>query len=314
MMRYRVAFAALLVVAGCGGNPFLDEDAAPVVPVDPETGEEIATPLANGVLAYDDVRGKVNGVTFASTPNGPISLNIDAQDAVTLEGTYTRDASLDVGKYKAYSYQDTGSNRKVVALVSDELDSARAVLAVDGGQFANYHGGGVYTRAEAFTQPVATNDRLRAFNYSGTYVGMVNFGTPTPGGPGGSLNPTQAFRTEGRILVTANFAEMSVSGGIDGRRIIDIDFALADQMMDLGRIDAAGNFTGTMKRRDVDETTGAGRLTDSGSYAGIFAGPNASEIAALYVFQPIQGNPDAEERGMFTSDNCVIENGPACRR
>lgn len=312
MGAYRAALAAALALAACGGNPFATETEVEV-PVDPDTGEEIAVPLNNGVLLYDAVRGNVNGVTFATTATGPIALNIDSQDAAALNGSYTRDASLDVGKYKAYTHQETGSNRLVVALVSDELDSARAVLAVDGGQFANYHGGGVYTRAEAFTKPTSPAGAQAKFNYSGTYAGMLNFGPATPGGPGGDLNPTQAYRTTGRVLVTADFEEMALSGGIDNRRIVDTGDRLASQMMYDGEIDAAGNFNGKTQRLDVDETTGEGSLVDSGEYAGIFAGENASEIAALYVFKPIQGNDTAEERGIFTSDNCVIAGGPACR-
>ena len=312
MGAYRAALAAALALAACGGNPFKTETEV-VIPTDPETGEEIAVPLDNGVLAYDDVRGNVNGVTFARRAGGPISLNIDSQDAAALNGSYARDTSLDVGKYKAYTHQETGSNRYVIALVSDELDSAKAVLAVDGGQFANYHGGGVYTRAEVFTRPSSPAGAQQKFNYSGTYAGMVNFGPETPDGPGGDLNPTQAYRTKGRVLITADFEEMLLSGGIDKRRVVDTGDRLATQMMYEGDIDDAGNFTGKMQRVDVDETTGEGSLVDSGSYAGIFAGPNASEIAALYVFKPIQGNDTAEERGIFTSDNCVIAGGPACR-
>ena len=313
MGAYRAALAALLVVAACGGNPFVDGTTDPVIPVDPDTGEDLADAAANGVIVYKDVRGAANAVEYARTATGPIKLNIASQDAAALNATYTRDANLDVAGYKAYTHQETGSNRMVIALVSDELDSARAVLAVDGGQFANYHGGGLYSRAEAFTKPTSPSGAQRKFNYSGTYAGMLNFGPATPGGPGGDLNPTQAYRTTGRVLITADFEEMALSGGIDRRRIVDTGDRLASQMMYDGTIDANGNFNGKTQRLDVDPTTGEGTLTDSGTYAGIFAGDNASEIAALYVFKPIQGEDRAEERGIFTSDNCVIAGGPACR-
>lgn len=313
MGAYRAALAAALALAACGGNPFVETtDSEVVIPTDPDTGEEIAVPLNNGVLLYDDVRGNVNGVTFANSAGGSIQLDVDAQDAAALNATYTRNAALDVGKYKAYTHQETGSNRLVVALVSDELDSAKAVLAVDGGQFANYHGGGIYTRAEAFTKPNSPAGAQAKFNYSGTYAGMLNFGPTPPGGPGGSLNPTQAYRTTGRVLVTADFEHMNLSGGIDNRRIVDTGTRLADQMMYRGDIDAAGNFNGKTQRLDIDPTSGDASLVDSGSYAGIFSGDDAAEIAALYVFSPIQGDNTSEERGIFTAANCVKAGGPAC--
>ena len=310
MGAYRAALAALLVMAGCGGNPFV-EPTGTVVPTDPETGEPTATAAANGVLVNNEVKGNMNSVAYATTAAGPIRVNINAQDSAVLEGSYARNRALDVGKYKAYSHQESGSNRLVVALVSQELDSARALVAVDGGQFTNYHGGGLYSRAEAFVKPAG--GAQQKFNYSGTYAGLVNFGTATPGGPGGDLNPTQSYRTRGRVLITADFDEMAISGGIDRRRIVDTGDALATQMLYDGAIDETGNFTGKTQRLDVDETTGTGTFTDSGTYGGIFAGPNASEIAAVFVFKPIKEEERAEERGVFTSDNCVIASGPACR-
>lgn len=313
MGAYRAALAALLVLAACGGNPFVAETTDPTVPVDPDTGEEIAEATGNGVLLYDETRGNVNSVEYATATGGPIKLNMSAEDAANLNQSYTRNAALDVAGYKAYTHQETGSNRMVVALVSDTLDSARAVVAVDGGQFANSHGGGMYSRAEAFTKPSSPAGAQARFNYSGSYVGLLNFGPATPGGPGGELNPTQAYRTTGKVLVTADFEDMLISGGIVDRRIVDTGTRLASQMMEEGTIDAAGNFTGNMKRNDVNATTGVITQTESGTYSGIFAGDNAEEIAALYVFKPIQGEDIAQERGIFVSDNCLTTAGPSCR-
>lgn len=312
MSAYRAALAALLVVAACDGNPF---NAAitpvdPTVPVDPGGGVTVG----NGVTVGKDVVGNMRSVAFAGDNTSPIQVNINSLDSAMLEGSYARNPGLDVAGYKAYTYQETGSNRMLVALVSDRLSSAKGIVAVDGGQFESYHGGGLYARAETFTVPDDPSGAQGKFNYSGSYVGLVNFGDPVPGGPGGDLDPVQAYRTTGRVLITADFQEMAITGGIDNRRIVDTGASLATQMLSVGEIDATtGNFNGKTQRLDVDAATGVGRLVESGNYAGIFAGDNASEIAALFVFKPLKDNPDAMEHGLFTSASCTVESGPACR-
>lgn len=309
MGAYRAALAAVLVVAACGGNPFADDigPVDPTVPVDPGGGVTVG----NGVTVHKDVVGSMRTVALAGNNTDPIKVNINSQDSAFLEGSYRRNPALDVAGYKAYTHQETGSNRMLVALVSDRLSSAKGVVAVDGGQFATYHGGGLYARAEAFTVPADPSGAQGKFNYSGTYVGLLNFGDAVPGGPGGDLDPVQSYRTSGRVLITADFQEMAISGGIDRRRIVDTGAGLATQMLYDGTIDENGNFNGKTQRLDVDER-GEGRLVDSGVYAGIFASDNASEIAALFVFKPIKGDDRAEERGLFTSASCTVEGGPAC--
>lgn len=311
MSAYRAALAALLVVAACDGNPFAPAitPVDPTVPVDPGGGVTVG----NGVTVNANVVGDMRSVALAGNNTDPIQVNINSQDSAMLEGSYVRNPALDVSGYKAYTYQETGSNRMLVALVSDRLSSAKGIVAVDGGQFATYHGGGLYARAETFTVPDDPSGAQGKFNYSGSYVGLLNFGDVVPGGPGGDLDPIQSYRTSGRVLITADFEEMAVSGGIDNRRIVDTGDALATQMLYDGTIDENGNFAGKTQRLDVDTVTGDGRLVDSGNYAGIFAGDNASEIAALFVFKPIKGDDRAEERGLFTSASCTVESGPACR-
>ena len=117
--------ALVLLLAGCGGNPF-------AVAVDDGSGEP-GTPAPSDVP--DSVRGTVNTASF--TPGDPtITLDLNSQDASDLEATYVRNAAFDVQGYTAYTYQETTSNRYVVALVQ-EVGSAKAVVAVDAGQFAD---------------------------------------------------------------------------------------------------------------------------------------------------------------------------------
>lgn len=186
---------------------------------------------------------------------------------------------------------------------------------MDAGQFSTSHAGGLYSRAEEFVTPTTTlgNGAQPAFNYSGTYAGLLNAGPAPGGGPGGDLDPTRAYRTTGRVLITADFVEMRISGGIDNRKIDDTGAPLPTQALVDGVIDGKGNFVGITRRRDVS-ANGLVTWTDSGDYAGIIAGPNGSQIATILRFDPLQEEPDLYEVGIFVSSSCTeaIPTGPAC--
>jgi hypothetical protein len=285
--------ALVLLLAGCGGNPFATGGGSGGGGGDPGTPAPSEVP--------DSVRGTVNTASF--TPGDPtITIDLNSQDASDLEATYVRNAAFDVQGYTAYTYQETTSNRYVVALVQ-EVGSAKAVVAVDAGQFANYYGGGLYSRADAFTMPARG-----IINYSGTYAGLLNVGEQQPG-PGGTFDPERAYRTEGRVLVTADFTNMELSGGVDNRTILDLPGQTLEAVALFATgITPEGTFEGTVQRADVT----AGAFVDAGTYAGTFAGTNASEIATLLVFSPLGTEPLVKEHGMFVLSECTIAGGPAC--
>ena len=289
---------ALLLLAACGGNPF-------IAPVDGGGGGGGTT----GPLAVPAIeKSQMNSATY--TPgDATIQINMTSQDASALSATYTRDPTYDVDDYQAYTYQESTSNRYVVALVK-EVGSVKGLVAFEGGQFANYHAGGDFVRADLFTLGSGVAGKA---NYSGSYVGMMNIGTPVPG-PGGDLNPTRSYRTQGRALITADFTEMKVSGGVDGRQIVDpmvdasgnvdptLDPTLDTISLFETGITSSGTFAGTVNKG----------TTVVGDYAGLFAGLNSAQVAALLVFTPYSGSSDIKEHGLIVLDNCVDAGGPAC--
>ena len=290
MSAVRISLMALLVLAGCGGSPFAGGGGGGGV-------TQVTVPAAV----------KVNMKAATYTPGQPtIQINMTSQDANALSASYVRNASFDVGGYQAYTYQESSSNRYVVALVK-ETGSVKGLVAVEGGQFANYHAGGDFVRADVFTLPASGLGPK--YTYSGSYVGMMNIGVPVSG-PGGDLDPTRAYRTTGRALITADFTEMSVSGGVDGRAIIDtlspsagiVDPALDTIALNETGVTSSGTFAGKVK-------IGA---ADVGDYAGLFAGLDAAQVAALLVFQPYKTNPLIKEHGLIVLDNCASAGGPAC--
>ena len=288
MSAVRISMMALVLLAGCDGNPLASAGGGGAV------GGSSDVPAAV----------KVNMNSASYTPgDATIKVNMTSQDAASLSATYKRNATLDVGGYQAYTYQESTSNRYVVAMVK-ATGSAKGLVAVEGGQFANYHGGGDFVRADLFTLPASGVGAK--YDYSGSYVGMMNIGVPLPG-PGGDLDPTRSYRTTGRALITADFTEMSVSGGVDNRVIVDpgVDPSLTPldtiNLNETG-ISSTGTFAGKVKIG----------TTDVGDYAGLFAGLDAAQVAALLVFTPYKNDAIIKEHGLIVLDNCAAAGGPAC--
>ncbi len=294
MIRKFLAPSALCLLAACSGNP-LGED--------PGQGGG----GSGGTLLPDTVKGAVDTAALAGWNPGDatISIEMSAQDAAALSGNYSRNAAFDVGPYQAYTYQETTSNRYVVALVRKEGNAA-GMIAVDAGQFANYHGGGEVWRADAFTMP--TSGLGEDFDYAGTYVGLLNVGDPAPGGPGGTLNPEIAYRTTGRALITADFTQMRISGGVDNRTVIDAGGAalnpLADIALEITDITANGTFTDQVMR------LGDSGWTSAGTYGGALS-DDAAEIAVVLVFNPTSDS-QLFEHGLMVLPNCTTSGAPAC--
>ncbi len=294
MFAIRSPLMALMLLAACDGNPF---------PGGPVTGGGDGGGTPDPLLVPAVEKQNMNAAIY--TPGDPtIQVNMTSQDATALSATYTRNPAFDVGGYQAYSYQESSSNRYVLALVK-QTGSVKGLIAVEGGQFANYHGGGDFVRADLFTMGSGVAGKA---NYSGSYVGMMNIGTPVPG-PGGDLDPTRSYRTTGRALITADFTEMSITGGVDNRRIVDplvpavgiTDPKLATISLFETGITGDGTFAGKVYIG----------LNSVGDYAGLFAGLNASQVAALLVFNPY-GAPPIVEHGLIVLDNCTDAGGPAC--
>lgn len=280
---------ACAVLFACSGNPLSGTD--------PGTGTP-EPPAESGVPASLSLN--LNAASFV--PGDPtITVNLSSQDATALDAVYQRDPSLDRAGYLAYTTQASTSNRYVIAMVK-ESGSAKAMSVMDAGQFINYYGGTTYARADLYTLP--TSGVGPRYNYSGSYVGLLNVGNAAPNGPGGGLNPEQAYITQGRALITADFTNMSISGGVDNRTITNTGLAQAPSMDDFSLfstgIAADGSFEG-------DVYIGADSV---GKYGGVFAGIEARDVAAVMVFNPYKDQ--VAEHGLVVLTNCVDAGGPAC--
>lgn len=285
-----LALAAILAttLTGCSGNPIGSGGGG--------GGGGGGTP--SGIPA--SVALNLQSATF-DPGAGTISVTLKSQDAAALNATYARDATFDVPGYLGYSYQQTTSNRFAVALVAEQGD-VKALQVVDAGQFSTYFAGGTYARSGGFARPSAGVGA--SATYSGAYAGLQNTGVAAPGGPGGSLNPTIADRVTGRALITADFTDMSVSGGVDQRTNVRTGASYRDIALKPATIATDGTFNGTVDRLEPGGPTGAG------TYGGIF-GTQGANVASVLVFAPTS-LPNLIEHGMIVLENCATGGGPAC--
>lgn len=110
-VRVFAALGLIATLAGCGGNPWIQSSEGE------SDGETItADGVVNGVTVNEKLKGNMNAVTYATGTN-PITVDMTSQDSAALNGKYSRNTAFDVAGYKAYTHQESGSNRYVVALV-----------------------------------------------------------------------------------------------------------------------------------------------------------------------------------------------------
>ena len=297
MIRKHAPLLAVLVLAACSGNPL--QFGGPPQPAPPagEPGEE--APIT-GVTVPAVVAQQLRSATY--TPGAPtIRIDLRTLDGSPLEAAYTRDATLDVAGFEAYTIQETRSQRKFIALFR-RSGAAEAGVVADGGQFVNYFGGGTFARLQPFSLPNQGGPLLAS--YSGGYVGLLNFGTTLPG-PGGAFDPAQSFRVQGEVLLNADFnaAAPSVNGGVRNRTIVETGAALDDIFFEVTQITADGAFSGIVK---FDPTKAIG------NYAGVFGGAGGTDVAGATVLRPIDGDTAAREHGAFAMSKCAAGDPAPC--
>lgn len=277
-------FAAGILSACSGGNPFLDDDE----PTDPDRPEFVIPE----VLSSD-----LDGIVY--DPNAPVPTLIVS--GVTFDGdpfteTYARNTSLDSGDYQAFTRQATPMDAHSTAYVR-QIGGTRGALVVTGGQFGYYNGGATYSRTGAFDRPGPTQDTGNV-KYSGTYIGLLNAPDngndllPTPG-VDQELRPRQAGRVSGDVNIVADFNNNRVKGLVNNRTYIARNINMSDLEIAPTDINDDGTFAGEITQGQQSK----------GDYGGIFGGPESDAVAGtLFVKDHQAGFTDLEERGLFVLD------------
>lgn len=298
MRRYWLGVAAAAWVSACsGGNPFIDKTGTGPGVGGPDIPQQLAGDLTG--FSYDPANQTliVRGVNLDDTP---------------FEAAYTRKPALDVPGYEGYSSQESSLGRHTTAYVR-QIDGTRAGITVSGGQFGHFFGGSAYGRSGTYTPPdTAVAGGIAA--YAGTYVGLLNSagdgGDLLPVAPGtpADVRPTQAAEVTGNILISADFADMSVDGLVYNRLHVDSATAIENLELMPAAITQTGSFTNEVRQNNGTATVGV--------YGGIFGGTDAAVVAGtLYAADHIAGAVNPEEFGLFVLRQCgTAGDDPICNQ
>lgn len=284
MAARNISLVVLLgFLAACGGNPF--------------TGTDSGGGGGGGGGSTDipaALKGNVESVSYNPTGgaggNGSLTAVIVPLASSPITATFDRDTTLDTPGFKAFTFRETTSNRLFVALLASSADGSATAGVIGSGQFTEMVWGVNYASSD-FSAP--SNGGLAS--YRGNYAGVLNTGVPA-GGPGTPFDPIQVFRTQGDVLVNADFTNNAVEGGIRNREIVDTGASLDDLFLQITEINEDGSFGGTVAYQDVQP---------AGTYGGVFGGSGATAVAGGIEVAPAQGDNDLLERGVFVADLCA---------
>ena len=307
-------------IMGCssGGNPFNS-------PPPGDGGDGDAPPTSSIVPAA--IAGSVSSVTF-DPANQTLVVTGANLDNTPVSTVYTRNAALDRNGFQAYTNQDGAVERHFTAFVAQTGSVNAAVVSSPSPRNRTFRGA-FFDRDGAYDPPIVTAD-TGVVTYAGSYVGLTNIGDPngndlistniTPA----VLQPGQALGTDGDVLLSADFADNAVEGNIFNRRLLDTNgnalSNLPSLVLIVAPIAADGTFEGAIEYDIADANSNTNAFVNVGSYAGIFGGIDAAQVAGgidLTEFDGAQdfvlGAENEQESGIFILEACTAAStNPVC--
>lgn len=333
----RMALLALVLLAGCSGNPLgRDTDSG----VDPDPNPDPDAPATGNTNVVQDMRGfRYDGTT--------LEIDMAGVSSSGAYGTFKRRRAMDLPAsggqpaYLAYEFQETNMTRSYLAYVAaNQRDTLLAVASADGGQFNEHNGGGGWVRVTGYSRPNIADSpsgtpgpEQGTFSYYGSYAGVFVPGAADPDGPPrpDPLQPQEPMGVRGVIQVNAQFERSAtgevVEGGIvnrtlhgrDGSQVTSINLVdddgnittidtttLPDLVLRETAISANGTFLGDVEFRGAPDQS-------IGSYDGAFGGDGATDVAGVIWINPIQNQDGIWEYGVFNLPRCDLPGAsPIC--
>lgn len=289
MNKFIMASAAAVILSACA-------DEAPVEVDVIDNGGDPDVEVTNGVVSLGDL----TGANFDGS-NLTVIITLDGNN---VQQTYDAEGVND-GGYSEFSQQLSETDRIFTGFGAESSDGGvQAVVVSDGGQFNRFFGGAFATQND-YTAPTSG-----IINYSGSYIGLVNFPSldELPGEPaeGDSVSavPSASGQVVGEVIFKADFSDNAVNGSIFNRNIDGED--LPEIVLTVGDIAADGSFTGTVELLD---------LTAVGQYGGIFGGDGATSVAGVVrledgflddPFAEVDEDEDEEESSGFEIEHGIF--------
>jgi hypothetical protein len=307
IMNFKLTLAAMMLLAACGGSPWVEDDGS-------GDGDGDGGGSGSSTAVPDSVKVNLRSISYNPANGGTLQVNLQGLQSSDEAVRFRRDSSLDIQGYRAFTYQETGLQRKYLALVRENSRGNLRVAAVaDGGQFNRHFGGTTFARIDAYSRPnVSGGTEKGQFSYAGTYAGVFVPGDTANNTLPDALRPNQTLRVRGDALINANFANDLVNGGVDNRWLLDSrgrridlngDGTLdnADQLEAITfpstKFNSNGRFVGDVEFSGDPEAS-------IGAVAGLFGGRGATDVGGTLVINPIRGESNIWEYGVFALPRC----------
>ncbi len=304
---------SIIALAACGGggsNPVTGASDDGVVNADPGTIPDPNNQSTNTSFIFDQARQlTANQFTYqpgATPADDTIVVNNLPFDNVSAEdGTYTPRA-LDVLLPNGQVFDNAGAGADLsylaVVQVSGTTGALIGVVGTDG--YASFGYGGAFASRDSGGLPPDTSI---AYRYTGTYNGVRVIRQV---GEGAIADNNTIQLTTGNATILVDLRDLDVGGAvvgsITGRRLYDAD---GNDLGALSGIGLAENITApsiltadnSIAESGAQTNNGDGTVAQTGTYSGLFSGPNGEEIVGLLViegdlpdsdpnFDPVDGN------------------------
>ncbi|WP_323766824.1 hypothetical protein [Antarctobacter sp.] len=276
---------------GTGAQPLIAEpdavDGGTVDPdADPDPDNLYTSELKN---ASDDL--KVNEMAFDPDTGELVFNNLpfDSDKVVAGENVYTRNAApsaaLATTGFDAYrNAAGPRATQQYFAVFRRSVTGFSEVGAVGSGRYMSFGFGGA--AAKRLSGDGALPDTNDSYVFTGEYAAVRTVVDD-------DLNDTRIEYVSGVSLIDVDIQDFDVSGAVEGL-IVSREFFDANgvNIADLSRADflslatAEINFdTWTISSSDASAVRSDGEVTQSGSWSGLFAGPNGEEVVGIVVVE-----------------------------
>ena len=311
MLASSFAFAACLAGCGGGGTSVASMPPPPITPTPAKTGAIISAPaLATAPNAGLFPLAASGGPTIQSHPSTLFPLLqsvVSISPGTAAAGTATMNAGatlaysapgnsyqLDVGNpalgvsHVALTPSSSGSASVFqadlgggAAAFVDIVNPATSSLSWTSYGFWDVHASASYTNA-AFVTGYATPDAGVPTSGTAAYTGSVVGEAFHPDAAG--IDGVDFYQLAGSASLQANFGNRSISGNLTNMttKSFEGDVSPWNSVSLLGSI-SGGQFSGTSAATSAPANSGSLSTAANGTFAGMFFGPNAQELGAVWT-------------------------------
>ncbi len=281
MGGFRTALAAVLLVAACGGNPFLLEDQTETpTDLDPQDPNIVSV---NNKFAWDPKNDlTMNAVTYDRANNQLVINNLPFDGP---DGRYDNVFTM-VNGARAYASRATATTGKIkhyAVFIESDFMQATAAAGVNWVQYGN---AGANINRSAFRLPTDGE-----YVYAGTYAANRTFD---------SRSGIELVSGDVELLVDVsdfdpvNGIQGDIIGRVYNRTRVDLTTGAAygDALPQISLVEVSFNTEfGTFGDEDegslgeVVTATPSGGLWSEGTYGGLFGGPVGEELGGYLVME-----------------------------